>query len=86
MARELIWLEITVILQQVIFRLGWFPDPDLWGPVLAMQEELCQRGTPQGSRHCLTWAAARYLSATCGHANHTSEDVAATVHTAPGKR
>lgn len=91
LAGELIWLEITVVFRQVIFHLGQFPDPVL---CVASGPRACTTGgtvpeqgrAPQGGRGCLTWAAARYLAATCSHANHTSEDGAATVYAAPGKR
>ena len=45
-----------------------------------------ERGpAPRGGKGSLTWAAARHLAGACSRANHTSEDVAATVGTAPGK-
>lgn len=87
---ELIWLEINVFFQQIVFQLGRLHDPCLCvaskscaSSVEGMQG---QAWAPRGGKGWLNQAIAKHLTVTCSRTNRSSEDVAVTVYTAPGKR
>lgn len=87
---EMIWLEINVFFQQIVFQLGRLHDPCLCvasksyaSSVEGMQG---QAWAPRGGKGWLNQAIAKHLTVTCSRTNRSSEDVAVTVYTAPGKR